>query len=225
MKNIVFGLLILFPFAAFSQFISGTVKDDQGKTLAGASVSLKKSADSSIVKIAVTGSAGDYSFPDIAPGKYFVNTSFVGFTISNSPSFDHSGSATTAPAIILHKLSGELSAVTVTATRPIVEVKADKTVLNVEGTINAVGQDALELLKKSPGVLVDRDDNLSLSGKNGVQVYIDGKPSPLTGKDLADYLRTLQSSAIESIEIITNPSARYDAAGNAGVINIRLKKK
>jgi hypothetical protein len=72
--------------------------------------------------------------------------------------------------------------------------------------------------------LVDRDDNLSLSGKNGVQVYIDGKPSPLTGKDLADYLRTLQSSSIESIEIITNPSARYDAAGNAGVINIRLKK-
>ena len=97
-------------------------------------------------------------------------------------------------------------------------------VLNVEGTINAVGQDALELLRKSPGVLVDRDDNLSLAGKNGVQVYIDGKPSPLSGKDLADYLRTLQSSSIESIEIITNPSARYDAAGNAGVINIKLKK-
>jgi iron complex outermembrane recepter protein len=80
MKNIVAGLLILFPIATFCQSISGTVKDEQGKALAGASVSLKKSADSSIIKIAVTGNAGDYSFPEIAAGKYFVNTSFVGFT-------------------------------------------------------------------------------------------------------------------------------------------------
>ncbi|WP_315819791.1 outer membrane beta-barrel protein [Paraflavitalea speifideaquila] len=105
-----------------------------------------------------------------------------------------------------------------------IEVKADKTILNVEGSVNAVGQDALELLRKSPGVLVDKDDNLSLSGKNGVQVYIDGRPTPLSGKDLSDYLKTVQSSSIEAIEIITNPSAKYDAAGNAGIINIKLKK-
>src|SRR4030095_733256 len=72
--------------------------------------------------------------------------------------------------------------------------------------------------------LVDRDDNISLSGKNGVQVYIDGRPTPLSGKDLSDYLKNIQSSLIEAIEIITNPSAKYDAAGNAGIINIRLKK-
>ncbi len=192
MKNFVAGLMILFPFAVFSQSISGTVRDEQGKSLAGASVSLKKTADSGIVKIAVTGNTGEYRFPDIPAGKYFLNTSFVGFATNNSPSFEHSGSSTTVPAVVLFKVNGDLKAVTVTATRPIVEVKADKTVLNVEGTINAVGQDALELLKKSPGVLVDRDDNISLSGKNGVQVYIDGKPSPLSGKDLADYLRTLQ---------------------------------
>lgn len=101
---------------------------------------------------------------------------------------------------------------------------ADKTVLNVEGSINAVGQDALELLRKSPGVLVDKDENISLSGKNRVQVYIDGRSSPLSGQDLAAYLKTLQYSSIESIEIITNPSAKYDAAGNAGIINIKLKK-
>ena len=105
-----------------------------------------------------------------------------------------------------------------------VEVKADRTILNVEGTINATGNDALELLRKSPGVTIDKDDNISLSGKNGVQVYIDGKPTPLTGTDLANYLKSLQSSQIESIELITNPSAKYEAAGNAGIINIRLKK-
>ncbi|HEX2682587.1 MAG TPA: carboxypeptidase-like regulatory domain-containing protein, partial [Ferruginibacter sp.] len=128
MKNIVAGLLILFPFAVFSQSISGNVKDEQGKNLAGASVSLKKITDSSIVKIAVTGNSGDYTFPDIPSGKYFINTSFVGFTTTNSPSFEHAGSTTTAPAIVLFKLNGDLKAVTVTATRPIVEVKADKTV-------------------------------------------------------------------------------------------------
>jgi iron complex outermembrane recepter protein len=117
-----------------------------------------------------------------------------------------------------------LQEVIVTSKKPPIEVKADKTILNVQGSINASGTDALELLRKAPGVLVDRDDNISMGGKNGVKVYIDGRPSPLAGKDLADYLKTLQSDQIESIELITNPSARFDAAGNAGIINIRLKK-
>ena len=114
--------------------------------------------------------------------------------------------------------------VSVTAKKPMVEVKADKTILNVEGTINATGNDALELLRKSPGVTLDKDDNISMAGKNGVQVYIDGKPSPLSGADLTAFLKSLQSAQIESIELITNPSAKYDAAGNAGIINIKLKK-
>ncbi|HMD00875.1 MAG TPA: outer membrane beta-barrel protein, partial [Ferruginibacter sp.] len=124
----------------------------------------------------------------------------------------------------MSKIAGNLNNVTVTANKPMVEVKADKTILNVEGTINAVGSNALELLRKSPGVLLDKDDNISLAGKNGVQVYVDGRTMPLSGADLANYLKTLQSSQIEAIELITNPSAKYDAAGNAGVINIRLKK-
>jgi len=128
------------------------------------------------------------------------------------------------PSLQLNKLASELKGVTVTTKKPIVEVKADRTILNVEGTINSTGTDALELLRKSPGVTVDKDDNISLSGKNGVQVYIDGKPTPLSGSDLANYLKSLQSSQIESIELITNPSAKYEAAGNAGIINIRLKK-
>ena len=180
--------------------------------------------DSAIVKLAVTNGTGNYEFREIAHGSYTVSSTFVGYTSVVSEPFDHIAPLTKVPDLTLSKSNSDLKAVTVTATRPIVEVKADKTVLNVEGTINSVGQTALELLRKSPGVLVDRDDNLSLSGKNGVQVYIDGKPSPLSGKDLADYLRTLQSSSIDAIEIISNPSAKYDAAGNAGIINIRLKK-
>ena len=93
-----------------------------------------------------------------------------------------------------------------------------------ENSVLAAGNDAMEILERAPGVTVDKDDNISISGKNGVQVFIDGKPSPLAGKDLSEYLKTLQSAQIESIEIITNPSAKYEAAGNAGIINIRLKK-
>jgi len=122
------------------------------------------------------------------------------------------------------KKADSLKAITVNGRKPPVEVKADRTIVNVEGTINSVGQDALELLGKSPGVMVDKDNNISLSGKNGVKLYVDGRQVPLNGSDLADYLKTLQSSQIESIELISNPSAKYDASGNAGIINIRLKR-
>jgi hypothetical protein len=208
-----------------AQNITGNVKDEQGKSLSGASVALKKVKDSATVKLGVTNNSGQYSFTGINAGQYFVNVSFVGHEVKNSPSFEYSGSGdANGPDFSLTKLSGNLKEVTVAYRKPMIEVKADKTILNVEGSVNAVGQDALELLRKSPGVLVDKDDNLSLSGKNGVQVYIDGRPTPLSGKDLSDYLKTVQSSSIEAIEIITNPSAKYDAAGNAGIINIKLKK-
>ncbi|MFT3980311.1 MAG: TonB-dependent receptor [Ferruginibacter sp.] len=214
----------LMSFGAMAQKISGTVKDESGKALTGATVTLLKAADSSTVKFAVTKTDGKYQFENIAAGNYLLKTTSVGFAANFSSAVNLGATDVAAPDITLAKQSKDLSAVVVTATRPIVEIKADKTVLNVEGTINSVGTDALELLRKSPGVMVDKDDNLSLSGKNGVRVYIDGKPSPLSGSDLADYLKSMQSSNIESIEIITNPSAKYDAAGNAGIINIRLKK-
>ncbi len=149
----------------------------------------------------------------------------LGFATKNSPAFAIGASGTTeAPEMLLSKAAANLKEVVVTYHKPMIEVKADKIVMNVEGSINAVGEDALQLLRKSPGVMVDKDDNLSLSGKNGVAVYIDGRPTPLTGKDLSEYLKSIQSSSIESIEIISNPSAKYDAAGNAGIINIKLKK-
>src|SRR5687768_6925285 len=122
------GFLILFPFAAISQTISGTIKDDTDKPLAGASVALKKVTDSTVVKLAVSSAAGNYQFLNIPNGKYFINTTFVGYSSSNSKSFEHSGSVTTVPALILVKSNNDLKEVTVTATRPIVEVKADKTI-------------------------------------------------------------------------------------------------
>ena len=118
----------------------------------------------------------------------------------------------------------QLEEVQVVVKKPIVEIFADKTVFNVQNTISAAGLTAMELLRKAPGVIVDNNDNLIVEGKTGVQIYIDGKPSILFGADLTNYLKTIQSSDVDVIEIITQPSSKYEAAGNAGIVNIKLKK-
>lgn len=209
---------------ANAQNISGVVKEENGKFSNGATVSLLKANDSAIVKYAATKDNGRFKFETITQGKYIIKVTHVGYLPKYGDAFTVGNEDILLPDITLKKMAAELAAVTVTSQKPIVEMKADKMIVNVEGTINAVGNDGLELLRKSPGVMIDKDDNISLAGKNGVQIYIDGKPSPLTGTDLSNYLKTMQSAQIESIEIITNPSAKYEAAGNAGIINIRLKK-
>jgi iron complex outermembrane recepter protein len=224
MRFLLLSLLVMVSLVATAQQINGTAKDESGAVLRGATISLIRAKDSAVVKLAITQADGDYHFTGIAEGNYKVMASYVGYSPAFSPLFTLPASGATVPEIKLLKLPAAMSNVTVTAQKPMVEVKADKMVLNVEGTINAVGSDALELLRRSPGVLIDKDDNITLSGKNGVQVYIDGRPNPLSGQDLAVYLKSLQSAQIEAIELITNPSAKYDAAGNAGIINIRLKK-
>ena len=207
-----------------AQQITGSSHDDQGKPLAAASVVLKKTKDSSVVKLSISDAEGQYEFSAIPEGQYFVTISHVGYVPVNSAAFRVEGVSVHIPAVVMARASRELKEVEVAARKPLVEVKPDKIVLNVENSINAVGEDALELLRKSPGVTVDKDNNLSLGGKNGVQVYVDGRPAYLSGSDLAEYLKTILSSSVESIEIISNPSAKYEAAGSAGIINIRLKK-
>ncbi len=226
MRNLLSTIIATFLFlSAGAQHLAGTIKDEQQSPLTGVSIELHKAADSSIIKYATSTAKGDFSFDDITPGNYYLQCSHVGYTTRRSPVFAVKPDAPTLlPATNMTKSTDGLAAVIVSGHKPVIEVKADRTILNVEGSANAVGQTALDLLRKSPGVMVDKDDNLSLSGKNGIKVYIDGRKVPLNGTDLADYLKTLQSSEIESIEIISNPSAKYDAEGNAGIINIRLKK-
>jgi hypothetical protein len=223
-RNLILIVFCLFSMNLVAQKISGVVKDDAGKPLNGTTVSLLRAKDSATVKYSASKGNGQYQFAGINEGDYLVKITHVGFKNGFSKPVSLAGADVVVEDMVMLKTSNDLGAVVVTAKKPMVEIKADKTILNVEGTINAVGTDALELLRKSPGVQVDKDDNLSLSGKNGVRVYIDGKPSPLSGTDLAEYLKSMQSSNVEAIEIITNPSAKYEAAGNAGIINIRLKK-
>ena len=221
------GLLCLFSSSLFSRTgsISGKVLDNQGQAVSFANVVLHTTTDSSMVKVEYTNDDGSYQLANIPAGNYWVNVSFVGLTDYNSEPFDLSeGEQKQFPAVQLQAMAENLEEVVVVAQRPLLELKPDKMVFNVEGSANATGSNALELMRKAPGVVVDNNDNISMLGRAGVRVYIDGKPSPLRGDDLAAYLKSMQSTEIDNIELITNPSAKYDAEGNAGIINIRLKK-
>ncbi len=203
--------------------VEGRVVDENQDPISFASVVLFNTADSTMAKAGYSEDNGSFQFNPIAPGSYYLNITFVGYDTYNSQSFSvTANNTTTLEAIKMSPFATELGEVVVASTKPLVEVKPDKTIFNVEGSVNAIGNDALELLRKSPGVVVDNNERLMMSGKTGVKVYIDGKQSILSGDDLANYLKSLQSTQIEAIEIITQPSAKYEADGNAGIINIRL---
>ncbi|MDX1908238.1 MAG: TonB-dependent receptor [Bacteroidia bacterium] len=203
--------------------ISGRLLDEAGTPQGFATVTLLAAADSALIKAGYSLEDGTFTLAPVGPGTYLLRFSLAGFT----PLFTEAVSLAEGQALNLGTLTLSASqavAVEIESRRAQVEVTPEKLVLNVEGTVLATGSDALSLLRKSPGVIVDPNDNLVVQGRGGVRVYIDGRPSPLTGAELANWLRGLPSDAIESIEIITQPSARYEAAGTAGIINIRLKK-
>jgi outer membrane receptor protein involved in Fe transport len=226
LSALLFSCLFFTAFASKDTAkITGKVLDDKNQPVPFANVILYASADSAMVKAEYTKEDGSFELLSVPAGSFWLSVTYVGLPDYVSQPFNIvAGEVKTLGTIAMKSAAVDLTQVTVTAKKPIVEVHPDKTVFNVEGSINATGNNALELLRKAPGVVVDNNDNIMMSGKNGVQVYIDGKPSPLSASDLAAFLKTLQSNEIATIEIITNPSAKYDAEGNAGIINIRIKK-
>ncbi len=118
----------------------------------------------------------------------------------------------------------KLNEVVVSTKKPFIEQQIDKTVVNVQADITAAGSSAFEILQKAPGINITGEDVINMSGKAGVNVLIDGRPTQMSSKELANFLRSMPGSTIDKIELITNPSSRFDAQGNAGIINIRLKK-
>jgi len=218
-------MLLVFSFTTVKAQVTGMVKNQDGAPLKGATLFLKKVKDSTVVKLQSSDSQGRFDFLDVRGGQYFVLASYIGYQNNTSPEFLVTDSTKSiCPDLILTKEARQLNAVAITALKPLIEVKSDRTILNVASSINSIGQDALELLRKAPGITVDQNNSMLLNGKSGVQVYINGKPSPLSGDDLADFLKSLQASQIEAIEIISSPSAKFEAGGSAGIINIRLKK-
>ncbi len=138
-------------------------------------------------------------------------------------------SATTSAQVINDTTSTlmatkKLDAIVVTSKKPFIEQQIDKTVVNVQADITAIGSNAFEILQKAPGINITGEDVINMSGKTGVNIMIDGRPTQMSNKELSNFLRSMPGSTIDKIELITNPSSRFDAQGNAGIINIRLKK-
>jgi hypothetical protein len=206
--------------------ITGTIHEAGSKALEGATVSLMRKIDSAVVKIVITNKQGHFELDKLTTQSYFLQVSAVGFETYNSDSINLSSNnpLVSVPEINLTAQSTSMGAVTVVAKRPLIEMKADRTVVNVEAAVTNIGATALEVLEKSPGISVDRDGNVSLKGRQGVLILIDGKQTFLSGNDLANFLKGMAASQLDQIEIMTNPPAKYDAAGNSGVINIKTKK-
>jgi iron complex outermembrane receptor protein len=206
--------------------ISGTVIDGNAKTIESATITLLRTKDSSIAKMSVADRTGKFEFENIPEGQYIVSISATGHEKGFSETFviDGSNLSVTLKTIELIPQAKSISGVTVTSKKPLIEQKPGKTLINVDASPTNSGLNALERLEKSPGVTVDNDGNISLKGKQGVLILVDGKQTYMSGTDLANLLKNMPSSNLEQIEIMTNPPAKYDAAGNSGIINIKTKK-
>ncbi|SHN36432.1 outer membrane beta-barrel family protein [Mucilaginibacter sp. OK098] len=223
-------VLILIQLSSFAQpgaKISGQVIETTGKPIVAATVTLVNANDSLTIKKTPTGNDGHFTLQSVKTGTYKLWITHIGYQKqrSNIITIDKQGQSADLGQIALIPINKiQLKEVTINAKKRFVEHKIDRTVVNVDALATNEGISALEVLEKAPGIFVDPNGSISLEGKQGVAVYIDDKKSYLTGADLTAYLQSLPSGALDQIELMTNPPAKYDAAGSGGMINIRLKK-
>ncbi len=218
--------LLLLQEATAQSAIHGTVTDKTNQPIANANVLLLRNTDSTLVKGAVTNEKGVYAFDRLTPGSYLLSFSFTGFdplykSLITAPGKEKTDLGTQQ----LQAAQRQLAEVTVKARKPLFEQKTDRLVINVENSITSAGSTALDVLERSPGVIVDRQNNsISLSGKNGVVIMINGKINHMPIDAVIQLLGGMNSGNIDKIELITTPPANFDAEGNAGFINIVLKE-
>lgn len=231
MKKLLTTLAIAgMSFCAYAQNpgkISGTIQDGTTlKKMESFSIFLLRSSDSVVVKTAISNKDGQFNFEQLLPGNYLVLTGSSTYQQTYSALLQISETAWNINLGTLSPmpLTKNMAEVMVTAKKQFVERKLDKTIINPDALISNAGSNALEMLEKAPGVSVDKDGNISLKGKQGVIIMIDGKPTYLGGPDLINFLTNLPASNLELVEIMTNPPAKYDAAGNSGIINFKTKR-
>lgn len=220
-----FFLLLSIVAQAQTAGLKGQLIDAGGEPVIYANVAVYNAADSLLQKVETTDESGAFQIRGLRMGSYFLSASFLGMADLRKDDISlKDGQMLDLGSLSFQTAAVELATATVTNSRAMVEVKPDRTVFNVDGTINSVGSDALALLRKAPSVTVDNNDNINVLGRAGVLLYVDGKRLPLTGQDLSNYLQNLPADQIDRFDIITNPGAKYEAEGNAGIIDIRLKR-
>lgn len=218
------GLVLAHSSFAQTRTLRGSIRESGGTPAAFTTIKLLSAADSSLQLGTLTDAAGTFRLPNVAPGTYRVQASFVGKVPVWSAGFSVTDADVTVPPLTLGEAIQTLAAVTVRAQRQAVEREVDKTVLNIAADATAAGKSAFEVLQAAPGVLIDPNENLQMAGKTGVNVLIDGRPTNLSARELANLLRATPAADLEKVELIPNPSARFDAQGSAGIINLRFKR-
>jgi ferric enterobactin receptor len=219
---------VVTPLATLAQeraAVTGTVGGATGAGLESVTVTLHRATDSVAVKTEFTNAAGAFRLEAAAGGRYLVSAVQVGYNRYWSPALELPATGVVLPAIsLVPSQTTVLKEVTVAGRKPLYEHLVDRTVVNVSDSPLSAGATTLDILGRAPNITGDGNGALALRGRAGLLVVVDGKRVPLTGTDLAEYLRALPAEQIQSIELITNPPASYDAQGGAGVIAINFKK-
>lgn len=223
------GLICLFTsfLNAQSGVIKGKITTSENSSGKSILIALLISKDNSIAKTQISEADGSFEFTNLTDESYIITIEEDNFSPYQSTiiSISKEESVVNFPTIILEKTKiNALNEVVVQKRKAFVENKIDKTVLNVDALISTSGGDAMDVLEKAPGITVDQNGTITFKGKSGVAVFIDDKPTYLSGSELEAYLKSLPASTLNQIELMTNPPAKYDAAGGAGIINIITKK-
>lgn len=216
------AMFSLWTFTVTAQHhLIGTVKDETNDSpVPYATIALLR-PDSTAITGVITGNDGKFIMHNVVAGDYILQVSLIGYEKTfrrvTIPTQSDLGN------IKLTEHSTRMQEVVVTADRPLVTMKADRYIVNVSGNIQSSGRDAMDILRNTPGVLVNQKGDISILG-NSVQVWIDGRPLRMSSEHLQAFLNSMQGGEIDRIEVITNPSSRYDAEGSGGIIDIRTKK-
>lgn len=205
--------------------ITGKISDAEGRSVENANVMLLRSADSALIKGTVSDSSGKYSFENIVNGGYIIMSSFAGMDPAFTQAFQigSTGGESDLGILFLNNSEGRLKEVAVVARKPMIEQKSDRLVINVANSITNSTGSALDVLEKSPGVSVNRQNNsIAINGKSGVTVMINGKITYMPMDAVVQLLENTSAANIDRVELITAPPSKYDASGNGGFINIVL---
>jgi len=227
MRKFLSFIALVLPFLTIAQQgakVSGHIVDDKRIPLESGTISLLKAKDSSLAKIGTVSKTGLYEFEQVIPGNYLLATNVLGYKRSMVAINIKPNTHVQADTIFLEPVTNSLGNVTVRSQKPLIEMKAGTTIVNVDAAVTNVGANAMEVLEKSPGVAIDKDGNISLKGKQNVVVWVDGKPSYMSSTDLVTMLTSMPATQLDQIEIMTTPTAKYDAAGSTGIIHIKTKK-
>ncbi|HLU26689.1 MAG TPA: TonB-dependent receptor [Longimicrobiales bacterium] len=206
--------------------ITGQVTDPEGRALETAAIEVRTASDSALVTGALTDGNGQFRITGLAPGRYRIRVSLLGYRPRSSETIELTAESPAAElgTIRLEPVALEVEGIEAVAERAAVMVQADRTIYNTSNMPVASAGNATDVLRAVPELEVDADNNVKMRGNQPVAIHLNGRPMPLRGEQLANFLQQLPGDRIERIEVMPNPSARHDPEGTGGIVNIVLKE-